>query len=115
MLDERGHSTYFGLDDLQIPNLYPARREVGDLELNANRSLRFPFTPYPSHASAKAASHATTMLIIAFDTWQSQLGSHKKLLAATELLDLPDNGRLLWCVMHGTDICSESRCVSIIR
>ncbi len=54
------------------------------------------------------------MLVIAPDAGQTQLGAHEELLAAAELLDLPDDGALLGRVVNRADVGAEARRVGVV-
>jgi hypothetical protein len=49
------------------------------------------------------------MLVISLHGGKTQLRPHEELLATTELLDLPDNRRLLGSIVHSSDVGAESR------
>ena len=53
------------------------------------------------------------MLVVAFDRGEAQLGAHEELLAAAELLDLPDDGAFLGRVVHAADVGAEARRVGV--
>ena len=85
-------NTYLWLNDLEIPYLNATGRKVGDLKLDLNRSLAFATTRDASHASAKTTHHATTLVVVATNRWQTKLSAHQELFAAAELFDFPDDG-----------------------
>lgn len=89
--------------------------EVGNLELDLDGPLgTLSGTSNTTHAASKTTSHTTAVLIVAPHARQAQLGAHEELLAATKLLDFPDNGALLRGVVDGTDVGAEARAVGVV-
>jgi hypothetical protein len=101
------NETYLGLNDLQISHLDSTGCEIRNLELDVDRTLSLASLG-TSHAPSKPTSHTSSAFVIALDRWQAKLGAHQKLLAAAKLLDFPDNSRLLWRVVHRSNVCSET-------
>jgi hypothetical protein len=110
----QGNCTHLRLYDLEIANLYPARREVRNLELDLDGSLGLAAAD-AAHAAAEAAHHAAALVVVAPDGRQAELGAHEELLGAAELLDLPDDGRRLRRVVHGADVGPEAGRVGVVR
>lgn len=54
------------------------------------------------------------MLVVALDGRQAELGAHEELLAAAELLDLPDDGALLGRIVHRADVGAEAGGVGVL-
>ncbi len=106
-------TTHLRLDYFQIPHLDPACREIGYLELDADRPLPSLRSAQPPHAAPEPAGHAAAVLVIALHGGQAQLGAHEEFLAPAELLDLPDYGGLLGGVVHGADVGAEARGVGV--
>lgn len=108
-----GARTHLRLNDLQISHLNTRRGKVRNFKLHADGSLGLSATADTTHAAAEASHHTTSLLVVAAHTWQAQLCTHEKLLAASELLDLPHDGARLGRVVHGTDVCAELGCVGV--
>lgn len=100
--------TYLRLGNLQVPHLDATGREVGDLELDVDGSLGLAHRASAAHAAAEPTSHTTAVLVVALHGRQTQLRPHEELLATAELLDLPDDGRLLRRVVHSANVGTES-------
>lgn len=104
--------THLGFDYLEVAHLDATRREVRNLELDADWPL--PFARLcATHASPESSRHAAPVLIVAFHRGQSQFRPHEELFTPSELLDFPDDGRLLRCVVNGSNAGSETRRVRI--
>lgn len=82
--------------------------EIGDFELDVNGSLGLAQLSCATHAATKSSRHASPVLVISFDRGQAQLCPHEELLPPAELLDLPNDGRLLRCVVDGANISAEA-------
>jgi hypothetical protein len=68
------------------------RREVRNFKLHADGTFRFATcSTDTAHAAAETTHHSTALLIVTSHTGQTELGTHEEFLAATELLDLPDD------------------------
>lgn len=106
--DGQRNSTYFGFRDLQIPDLNTTCGEVGDFKFDINRPFGLALAGAP-HTAAKPTGHTAAVFVVALDGRQAELRAHEELLPTAELLDLPDDGRFLGCVMNSTDIGSETR------
>ena len=110
------NKAHLRFDDLEVAHLDPARGEIGYLEFDADRALALASSAQagdPAHAAPEAARHAASVLVVAFDRGEAQLGAHEELLAAAELLDLPDDGAFLWRVVHAADVGAEARRVGV--
>lgn len=105
---------YLWLNDLQIPHLDARRSEVGNLKLDLDGSLSLARTRDSPHAAAEAAHHASSFVVVATDARQPELRAHQELLAAAELLDLPDDGGGFGRVVHGADVCAEAGRVGVV-
>lgn len=105
--------TYLRLGNLQVPHLNTARREIGDLKLDVDGSLRLADGPGTAHTTSKSTRHAAAGLVVALDGGETQLRAHQELLAAAELLDLPDDGGLLGGVVHCSDVGAEAGRVGV--
>jgi hypothetical protein len=93
-------SAYLWLNNLEIPHLNARSREVGNLKLDADGTLRFAASADTAHAATETTHHSTALLIVAAHTGQTELGAHEELLATTELLDLPYDGARFGRVVH---------------
>lgn len=110
----RGKSvSYLGLCNLEVSHLDTTCRKVWNLKLDLNRSLR-TLAANTAHATTKTTSHATADLVIAAHAGQTKLRTHQKLLVATKLLNLPDNGALLRGIVYGADVGAEARRVGVV-
>lgn len=111
---DMGYGTYLRFRDLQVPDLDTASSEVRDFEFDVDRPLCLAL-PGSTHATSETTGHATTVLVVALYGRQPQLCAHEELLASAELLDLPDDGRLLGRVVHGSDVGAETGGVGVFR
>lgn len=93
-------SAYLGLNNLEISHLNARGREVRNLELDADGTLRLAASTDTAHAATKATHHSTALLIVAANTGKTELSAHEELLATTELLDLPHDGACFRRVVH---------------
>lgn len=108
--------TYLGFRDLEVAHLDTTGREIGDLKLDLDRPLgTLSNSTHTAHAATETTSHATTVLVVAPHAREAQLGAHKELLVAAELLDLPDDGALLGGVVDGADVGAEAGRVGVVR
>lgn len=107
-------TTHLWLNDLQVPHLDPTRREIWDLELDVDGTLALANLRCAAHAASKSTCHAPTVLVVALDGGQTELGTHEELLTATELLDFPNDGGFLRRVVNGPNVGPESRGVSVL-
>lgn len=98
---------YLWLRNLQVSHLDSAGCEVRNLEFDIDRSLALAGLSCTAHATAITASHATAVLVVALDGGQAELSAHQELFPAAELLDLPDDGRLLRRIVHCADVGTE--------
>lgn len=89
---KEGNWAYLRFCDLQVPHLNATGSEVRDFELDVNGPLGLAQLASATHTTTKTARHASTVLIISLDGWQSQFSPHKELFAPTKLLDLPNDG-----------------------
>ena len=105
---------YLRFDDLQVADLDTTGGKVRDLELDVDRALGFSFSD-TTHATTKTTSHTTATLVVTLDTRQTEFSSHQELLATPELFDLPDYGRLLGRIVHGTNVSAKPRRVCVVR
>lgn len=109
-----GGRKYLWFRDLQIPYLDTTRCEIGDLEFDVDGPFRFAGSS-ASHATSKATGHTAAVFVVALNGGQAELGAHEELLAAAELLDLPDDGGLFGGVVDGSDVGSETGRVGVFR
>ena len=100
-------SAYLWLDDLEISHLNARGREVRNLELDADGTLRFSASADTAHAATKATHHSATLLIVAANTGKTELCAHEEFLATAELLDLPYDGACFGSVVHRADVGAE--------
>lgn len=100
-------SAYLWLDDLEISHLNARGREVRNLELDADGTLRFAASADTAHAATKATHHSATLLIVAANTRKTKLCAHEELLATAELLDFPYDGARFGRVVHRADVGAE--------
>lgn len=111
----RRPGAYLGLGNLQVPHLNAAGGEIRNLKLDLDRALgTLAGTADASHAAAETTRHTAAMLVVSPHARQAQLGAHEELLAASKLLDLPDNGALLGGVVDGTDVGAEAGAVGVV-
>jgi hypothetical protein len=80
---------YLWLNNLEISHLNARSREVRNLKLDADGTLRLAASANTAHAATETTHHSTSLLIVTAHTGQTELGAHEELLATTELLDLP--------------------------
>lgn len=112
--EKMGRNTHLRFRDLQVSYLDTASGEIRDLELDVDRALRFALGR-TAHATSKPTGHTATEFVIALDGGEAELGAHEELLAAAELLDLPDDGRLLGSVVDCADVCTEAGRICVVR
>lgn len=91
-----------------------ASGEIRNLELDVDRTLRFALDR-TAHTTSKPTGHTATEFVVALDRGETKFGAHEELLAATELLDLPDNGGLLGSVVNCADVCTEAGGIGVVR
>ena len=63
--------TRLRLNNLEVPNLNTRRREIRNLELDADGSLGLSATSDATHAATEASHHSTTLLIVASHAGQA--------------------------------------------
>jgi hypothetical protein len=92
--------THLWLNNLEISHLNARSREVRNLKLDADGTLRFAASANTAHAATETTHHSAALLIVTAHTGQTELGAHKEFLATTELLDLPYDGAGFRRVVH---------------
>lgn len=99
--------TRLRLNNLEVPNLNTRRREIRNLELDADGSLGLSTASNTTHATSEPTHHSTSLFVVASHAGQTELGTHQELFAATELLDLPHYRACFGRVVHRADVGAE--------
>jgi hypothetical protein len=108
-------SAYLRLNNLEISHLNARGREIRNLELDADGTLRLAASANTAHAATEATHHSAALLIVTTHTGQTELGAHEEFFATAELLDLPYDGACFGRVVHRADVGAEFRRVGVFR
>lgn len=87
------------LDDFQVPDLYTAYGEVGNLELNSDRSALLDFLLWKGVSDILRKAQTT---LTAFDAGKAEVRAHQELLTPSKLLDLPHKSALVGSILHAS-------------
>lgn len=105
--------TYLWLDNLQVPDLNPARCEIWNFKFDLDRSLSLTSTD-TTHTASKPTHHPSSFVVITSNRWETEFCSHEKFLSTAKLLYFPNYGGGFWGVVDGADVCPEAWGIGVI-
>jgi hypothetical protein len=82
--------------------------EVWNFKLDVDGTLALGRLARTTHASPKPSRHATTSFIVTLNRRKAKFGAHYELLTTTKLFNLPNDSRLFWRIMDGSDTGSKA-------